>query len=248
MDAAARGAARRAGPGGRAAATGGSVYPGDYMASVADGVVPRLQPLRVFVCRHEQRAPKAGGFEDGLTEEGLRAAETDMVQKVRDIANLRAIYSSPFKRCLQTIAPFVRGAGDTTLAIKVDYSLYEHPSPHPDDTFPVLSDEACAQYPLDPSYTSIFTTEDIRRTGNRTGPQLRRRLVPFLKRIAVRHANEATNLGVPQSILLVTHQTCCHQLIGLDQGASVHYLDDAYRNPELMNFPMGSIYELKNIL
>ena len=217
---------------------------------------------RVWVLRHAERGA-GSGFREPLTARGRDQARGGVAEALGRVPRLRAVYSSPFRRCLETAEPFVGALG---LRTRVDYSLYEHPDPPGDAPGPQgLPAEWVDEFSVDPDYCPSYPAVALALTGNASGAQLRQRVLPFLRDKASLHAAEeagASDAGPGEdreggeawegfeddgrpSIVLVTHQSVCHQLLGLDRGLDIRRLDAEYQGrPEAMDFPVGGLAEI----
>jgi len=210
----------------------------------------------VWVLRHAERGAGCG-FAEPLTAAGRAQAAGAVREALSRVPRLQAVYSSPFRRCLETAEPFVAERG---LLTRVDYSLCEHPDPPGEGPAPrALPAEWEQEFSLDAGYCSVFPAEALALAGNVSGAQLRQRVLPFPRERATRHAGGGDGGGGEgeaqrgesdrPSILFVTHQSVCHQLIGLDCGLDVRALDAGYQGqPEAMDFPVGGLAELKRPL
>jgi len=200
---------------------------------------------RVWVLRHAERGAGCG-FAEPLTAAGRDQAAGSVREALSRVPRLRAVYASPCLRCLETAEPFVAARG---LLTRVEYSLCEHPDPPGEGPVPpALPAEWAREFSLDEGYCSNFPARALALGGNASGAQLRQRVLPFLREVASRHADGGGGGGRP-SVLLVTHQSVCHQLIGLDRGLDVRALDAGYQGrPEAMDFPVGGLAELKRPL
>jgi broad specificity phosphatase PhoE len=84
-----------------------------------------IKMVRLFVLRHEKRSPSDATFEASLTEKGTQNAQTLALKLADHVPSFTHIYSSPFLRCLQTIAPFCRRQ---QMCVRRDFALYERMS------------------------------------------------------------------------------------------------------------------------
>lgn len=75
--------------------------------------------MKVYLLRHEKRYD-IRHYETDLTEEGFRDADK-LVEKLEEL-NIDIIFSSPYKRVIQTIEPYLK---KTNKKINAEYGIYE---------------------------------------------------------------------------------------------------------------------------
>ena len=81
--------------------------------------------MKIFLLRHEIRDLKNPTFYSPLLTEGIKNSI-----KLKDLlskCNIDIIYSSPFKRVLQTIEPYCK---EMKKKVNIEYSLYEQVGEH----------------------------------------------------------------------------------------------------------------------
>lgn len=76
--------------------------------------------MKIYFLRHEKRNRQNPTFYSPLLEEGLIGSNLliDELEKL----DINVIFSSPFKRCLQTVQPF---CNKKKMKVNIEYSLYE---------------------------------------------------------------------------------------------------------------------------
>ncbi len=76
--------------------------------------------MKLYLLRHEKRAIDNPSFYSPLLEEGL--IDADKLKHILNDLNINLIFSSPFKRVLQTIKPY---CDMKKINVNIEYSLYE---------------------------------------------------------------------------------------------------------------------------
>lgn len=76
--------------------------------------------MKIYFLRHELRDINNSSFYSPLLYNGLIGSQ--ILQNVLNELNIDLIFSSPFKRCLQTILPFCK---KNNMHVNIEYSLYE---------------------------------------------------------------------------------------------------------------------------
>ena len=76
--------------------------------------------MKIYLLRHEKRSMLNPTFYSPLLVEGLEDA--NKLKYLLDKENINLIFSSPFKRVLQTIKPF---CDMKKTNVNIEYSLYE---------------------------------------------------------------------------------------------------------------------------
>ena len=76
--------------------------------------------MKLYLLRHEKRAIDNPSFYSPLLENGL--IDADKLKYILDDFNINIIYSSPFKRVLQTVKPY---CDMKKMQVNIEYSLYE---------------------------------------------------------------------------------------------------------------------------
>lgn len=179
--------------------------------------------LRIYVMRHEKRPEDDPTFDVSLTDEGLTAAENDVSERLNDIG-VNAVYSSPYRRVLQTVQPYIEEM-DVGVKTRVDWCLSEHPEPNdvPPTEIPV---EFYEEFDIDMTYKSFMTAEEA-HANNFTVRQVESRLAAFVELLSKVH-------GKGDVVLLATHQTSVHALLSMASGIPL----------DCFGVPMGRIVEL----
>lgn len=132
----------------------------------------------VYLLRHAERTNDYT-FHANLSDIGFNRAYNILPQQLASL-NLQAIYSSPFRRCLQTIVPF---AQSSHLLINVEAALAENTPLAPEDYFmPYINVHYHSVIPFSNKYGKTFE-------------QLKQELSLFI-----------TTISHQQTVLLVTHR------------------------------------------
>ena len=181
------------------------------------------RPLRIYVIRHEKRPVDDPTFDVSLTDEGLAAAEEDVVDELNEIG-VNMVYSSPYRRVLQTVQPYVdqMHVGCQTC---VEWCLSEHPEPNavPPTEIP---DEYYELFDIEETYVPFMTPEKA-HASNFDIEAVQDRLADFVELLSKTHDEGDV-------VLLATHQTSAHALLSMASGIPIDCLD----------VPMGKVVEL----
>lgn len=180
-------------------------------------------PLRIYVLRHEKRPVDDPTFDVSLTDEGLEDAEELVCEELNELG-VNAVYSSPYKRVLQTVEPYLDQV-HVGMGACVEWCLSEHPEPN--DTPPTeIPDEWHDEFSIESTHVPFMTAEEA-HAKNRTIEQVFSRLADFVELLSKVHDEGDV-------VLLATHQTSVHALLSMASGIPV----------DCMDVPMGKIVEL----
>merc|ERR1712216_394405 len=172
------------------------------------------RPLRIYVIRHEKRPVDDPTFDVSLTDEGLAAAEEDVVDELNEIG-VNMVYSSPYRRVLQTVQPYVdqMHVGCQTC---VEWCLSEHPEPNavPPTEIP---DEYYELFDIEETYVPFMTPEKA-HASNFDIEAVQDRLAGFVELLSKTHDKG-------EVVLLATHQTTAHALLSMASGIPIDCLD-----------------------
>lgn len=181
------------------------------------------RPLRIYVLRHEKRPVDDPTFDVSLTDEGLEDAEELVCEELNELG-VNAVYSSPYKRVLQTVEPYLDQV-HVGMGACVEWCLSEHPEPN--DTPPTeIPDEWHDEFSIESTHVPFMTAEEA-HAKNRTIEQVFNRLADFVELLSKIHDEGDV-------VLLATHQTSVHALLSMASGIPV----------DCMDVPMGKIVEL----
>ena len=181
------------------------------------------RPLRIYVLRHEKRPVDDPTFDVSLTDEGLEDAEELVCEELNELG-VNAVYSSPYKRVLQTVEPYLDQV-HVGMGACVEWCLSEHPEPN--DTPPTeIPDEWHDEFSIESTHVPLMTAEEA-HAKNRTIEQVFNRLADFVELLSKVHDEGDV-------VLLATHQTSVHALLSMASGIPV----------DCMDVPMGKMVEL----
>ena len=76
--------------------------------------------MKIYLLRHEIRDMYDPSFYSPLLDAGLKNAQ--VLSTILDKQDINLIFSSPFKRVLQTVQPY---CDMRNLKVNIEYSLYE---------------------------------------------------------------------------------------------------------------------------
>jgi 2,3-bisphosphoglycerate-dependent phosphoglycerate mutase len=158
--------------------------------------------MKIYILRHEDKTQDATFFSP-LTSIGLGNAEK-LVSKIEKL-NIDVVYSSPYLRTLQTIAPFIKKTNKT---IKLEYGLSEinHPDLIPKNSFQVRLPEYIAKtFNYENNYKEIIPVEELSYPED--DDMVMKRIKKVLHNIISKYSN------TEKSVLLVTHQCVCRNLL-----------------------------------
>lgn len=177
----------------------------------------------MYVIRHEKRPVDDPTFDVSLTEEGLEDAEGDVLEELNEIG-VNAVYSSPYRRVLQTVQPYLE-QDHVGMGACVEWCLSEHPEPN--DTPPTeIPDEYYDLFDIEETYTPFMTPEKA-HAFNGDIEQVQQRLADFVELLSKTHDDGDV-------VLLATHQTSVHALLSMASGIPI----------DCMDVPMGKVVEL----
>ena len=98
-------------------------------------------PVTLFLVRHECRNPLDRTFDSPLLAHGRQRA-AQLAHALPD--NINFCYTSPFRRCLETMDPFMCRATASSPRARVEYALYERIAAETEE------DRRSGQVPFDP--------------------------------------------------------------------------------------------------
>ena len=177
--------------------------------------------MKIYVLRHEKRFSNPT-FNTSLTNRGLHDAKK--LALILQKYTITDIYTSPFKRIIQTVEPYLLKTG---FKINIDYSLNEslyEGEVHESDIRPIQKNMYGYKY-INLDYSPVINYTDLKF------PELyndvKKRTNTLLDVLITKNENK--------NILLVTHMTCVNSLLG--------------RNSEEL-YPQGGlslIYDVKSV-
>lgn len=182
--------------------------------------------MRLFALRHAERAPNDPSFDSPLLPEGhaTAAALADALANDPTYPRFTHLYTSPFRRCLETVAPLCTRS--PTIPIRVEHALYEYmrtDAGHDPDTWRrtwMPGQGSALDAHIETSYTSWWPLQAL--TYGETEAVMRARVTGFRVHLNdVHHQDDA--------VLLVTHLSAVNALRG---------------QPDDAPCPMGTIIEL----
>ena len=156
--------------------------------------------MKIFVLRHEERPMDDPGFLTQLTEFGKHKAMFSLKNTLKNFS-FTHIFSSPFLRVLQTIAPYA----ENNHYVNIEYGLAEglHDPVFEDQNDFTIKDSPC----ITSSYDSVFDVNNYRYYENED--TIRSRVKMFYDDLVEKHKNEN------HTILLAAHQCICNILLEL---------------------------------
>ena len=190
--------------------------------------------MKLYLLRHEKRAIDNPSFYSPLLEEGL--IDADKLKHILNDLNINLIFSSPFKRVLQTIKPY---CDMKKLNVNIEYSLYEQIYYHETHKFKFdkndykkdLKNSDSEYYLKNNEYTSYlpldkieFTKDTVIRSNN------------FLRYIINKYKNTDIN------ILFATHGGIILDMINRDEsefppmGGLLLYYDELQEHSRPINY------------
>eukprot|EP00948_MAST-09A_sp_MAST-9A-sp1_P000336 g336.t1 len=212
-----------------------------FWSACSDASESSSKGVSVFLLRHEDRHPK-GDFLCSLTPKGLHRASTVLVDDLLKVqGGFDAIYSSPFLRTLQTIAPYCLVKNQKVILTNGLYECVRHTNIHP---VIYRGDEDVTIHPTIRSQTRekfnwMIEKEDPNlqydiKVGESI-PELRERIIKFLKDIFHKHN------GKSQQILLVSHQSTLELIYQCFPNPVDHIVDPGRDRKHLNWLNMGEI-------
>jgi len=167
--------------------------------------------MKIYILRHEMRPIDDPRFMTELTEYGKHKAIFSLKNTLKNIS-FTHIFSSPFFRVLQTIAPYV----ENTHYVNIEYGLAEglHDPIFEDQDDFTIKDPPC----IISNYESVVDINNYRYCENEEVIKTRVKL--FYNNLVSNHKNEN------HVILLAAHQCICNILIELITNRSRDINDD----------------------
>ena len=150
----------------------------------------------LYTLRHERRDLAQPLFHSPLLPEGVRAAETVVIEKLEHY-NIDVIYTSPFVRCIYSILPYAK---KHNIPVHVDYNLYEW-LVNPD-----FENETIQQIE-DPSRFASVSNAEIAIGYPETETSRRTRVEKFMQTLDSKYADTKLN------VLVCSHMDIVHDVI-----------------------------------
>jgi broad specificity phosphatase PhoE len=182
--------------------------------------------MKIYILRHEDRVSDCT-FYSPLTKKGLDNSEK--LIEILNNNNINYIFSSPFRRTLQTIYPY---SNYKKYKINIEYGLSEI---HHEEIIPkksvgnLLPEYICQLFNYNPEYITIINSDQINYPESNKDVMIR--IKKIIKNIITKYNNTDYN------ILLVTHQSLCINIIKLIKYFSSIEIDDTF----LINYPVGKL-------
>lgn len=182
--------------------------------------------MKLILLRHEERYENPLFF-TSLTEKGLNNAEKYIPTQIRKFSP-DIIYSSPFRRTIQTIRPYCVKYGEK---VHIDYSLYEyiHAEEFTEKTYKhhVTELEPDEYKDIIADYSPFIEPEDL--VCPEIEEDIKERVFNFIDELKKRHSND--------TVLLVSHMSTLNVCMN-------YYNDKTELEDE---FKMGSVIVLTNV-
>jgi alpha-ribazole phosphatase len=182
--------------------------------------------MKIYILRHEDRVSDCT-FYSPLTKKGLDNSEK-LIETLNN-NNINFIFSSPFRRTLQTIYPY---SNYKKYKINIEYGLSEI---HHEDIISKksvgneLPEYICQLFNYNPEYKTIINSNEINY------PEASNDVMIRIKRV-IRNIITTYN-NTDYNILLVTHQSLCINILNLIKKKSSIEIDDNL----LINYPVGKL-------
>ena len=188
--------------------------------------------MKIYLLRHEKRSMLNPTFYSPLLTEGLEDAEK--LKFILDKENINFIFSSPFKRVLQTIRPF---CDMKKMNVNIEYSLYEricdrsnHVIKFDKNNFHLkLLESDDEYYMMNQKYKSFLNLEDVKY-----GNDSKNRTFNFLNFVKKKYKNEDVN------ILFATHAGLIDDITE-DGQPPMGSLTLHCENDKILNLPINYI-------
>lgn len=188
--------------------------------------------MKIYLLRHEKRSMLNPTFYSPLLVEGLEDA--NKLKYLLDKENINLIFSSPFKRVLQTIKPF---CDMKKTNVNIEYSLYERITCHSHhkikfdkNNFHLKLLESDEEYYLmNQEYESFLNLEDVKY-----GDDSKSRALNFLNFVKEKYKSQDVN------ILFATHAGLIDD-ITKDGQPHMGSLTLHCENDKILNLPINYI-------
>ena len=181
--------------------------------------------MKLYILRHEDRVIDCSFFAP-LTEKGI--VNSSELKKVLEDENINVIYSSPFKRTLQTIFPYAKHSKNK---INIEYGLSEI---HHQDIIPrravgmELPNYLFKSYNGNKEYKSSINHDEIEYPEDFNS--VKSRMKKVVGEVFKKHFKTNDN------VILVTHQSLCNAALQLVNENSQEFKgkisEDTYNNYE----------------
>lgn len=156
--------------------------------------------MKIYILRHERRGPDHS-FDVSLNDEGLM--RRNYLKSDIDNIGITKVFSSPYKRTIQTIEPYIE---NKNMKINLDYSLYESLMDDIDGSNIREIDESIYCYNrINHNYNSFLKKDDLHY--GESYDDIKDRTRNFLEWIIGN--DELKN----DNILLVSHMTTLNSMI-----------------------------------
>lgn len=197
-------------------------------------------PLALYFVRHERRHPLDRTFHSPLLLEGQRGARLLAASLSKIQPRVHVLYSSPFRRCLETWGPFLEQSQTVPpLQVRIENALYERIAAetaadrargetafHPARFRETVSRELPHAQFLDTQYESWLPLEAV--LWNESVADVQERARAFLEH--VRRTHVPTHSTDVINVVIVTHLSVLNAMLD---------------RPDDAEFPMGCVHRVE---
>ena len=188
--------------------------------------------MKIYMLRHEDRTQDCSFFAP-LTKQGIENSHA--LIKTLVSCNINKVYCSPFIRTLQTIDPYIR---ETKSKVNIEYGLEEinHEDIIAKKAAGINLPEYLAEiFNYNPEYKTFIQPDQI------VYPEKTCHVEKRIKRFLRHLITEQTDIGLNDTILLVTHQGACTSILKVIAKAKPEYKIDI--NMEYMKGKLSLVYD-----